>query len=125
MRMIHTPEAPGPAGHYSQAVVHAGFVFVSGQLPIDGEGNVLGAASVADQTRAVLANIDTILRAAGSRLDRTVQITIYVTGIDHWPEVNEAYEAVMGEHRPARAVIPVEGLHHGVALEVQAIAAVD
>ena len=123
MKMIHTPDAPAPAGHYSQAVLHGGFAFVAGQLPIDSDGNVLGSASVGDQTRAVLANVDAILRAAGSGLDRTVQITIYVTDIDHWPEVNEAYEAVMGDHKPARAVIPVQGLHHGVALEVQAIAA--
>jgi len=124
MQMIHTPDAPAPAGHYAQAIVHGGFAFVSGQLPIDRDGNVLGATSVAEQTRVVLANIDAILRAAGSGLDRTVQITIYVTDIDHWPEVNEAYEAALGDHKPARAVIPVRDLHHGVALEVQAIAAV-
>jgi len=124
MRMIHTPDAPGPAGHYSQAVVHGGFAFVSGQLPIDGDGHPLDGDSVAEQTRTVLANIDAILRAAGSGLDRTVQITIYVTDIGDWPDVNEAYQAALGDHRPARAVIPVGELHHGVALEVQAIAAV-
>lgn len=124
MRLVHTDDAPPPAGHYSQAVVHDGLAFVSGQLPIDADGNALADASVGEQTRTVLENIDAILRAAGSGLDRALQITIYVTDIAHWPAVNDAYEAALGDHRPARAVIPVKDLHHGVALEVQAIAAV-
>jgi len=124
MQTIHTPDAPAPAGHYSQAVVHNGLAFVAGQLPIAPDGTVLDRASVGDQTRAVLRNIDAILRAAGSGLDRAVQITIYVTDIGHWAEVNEAYVEVLGDHKPARAVIPVRELHHGVALEVQAIGAV-
>ena len=123
MEKIHTDEAPRPAGHYSQAVVHNGLAFVSGQLPIDASGSVLGGAPVGDQTRAVLANIDAILRAAGSGLDQVLQMTIYVTDMAHWAAVNEAYEGVMGDHRPARAVIPVKDLNQGVALEVQAIAA--
>ena len=125
MDRIHTDQAPTPAGHYSQAVVHNGLAFVSGQLPIDGSGTPLGGASVDDQTRVVLANIDAILRAAGSGLDQALQITIYVTDLEDWPAVNEAYEAVLGDHKPARAVIPVKDLHHGVALEVQTIAAVE
>ena len=124
MKEIRTDEAPPPAGHYSQAIVHAGLAYVSGQLPIDGDGNMLGEASVEEQTRVVLANLDAILRAAESGLGQVLQMTIYLTDIEHWPAVNAAYTDVMGEHRPARAVIPVRDLHHGVALEVQAIAAV-
>lgn len=125
MQRIFTEDAPPPAGHYSQAIVHNGLAFVSGQLPFDESGDAMGDATVGDQTRAVLNNIDTILASAGSGLDRVLQMTIYVTDIAHWPAVNEAYEATMGDHKPARAVIPVKDLHHGVALEVQAIAAVD
>jgi 2-iminobutanoate/2-iminopropanoate deaminase len=99
-------------------------VFVSGQLPVDQDRTPLADATVQAQTRLVLANIDRILEAAGSGLGRVVQMTIYVTDIADWPAVNEAYAAVMGDHRPARAVVPVRDLHHGVALEVQAIAAV-
>lgn len=124
MKSIQTDDAPPPAGHYSQAIVHNGFAFVAGQLPIAPDGTVLNRASVGDQTRTVLRNIDAILKAAGSGLDRAVQITIYVTDIDHWAEVNEAYVEVLGDHKPARAVIPVRELHHGVVLEVQTIAAV-
>lgn len=124
MDRIETDQAPPPAGHYSQAVVHAGLAYVSGQLPIEANGNVLGGAPVEEQTRAVLANIDAILQAAGSGLGNVLQMTIYVSDMDHWSAVNRAYIEVMGEHRPARAVVPVKDLHHGVALEVQAIAAV-
>lgn len=124
MKSIHTPDAPAPGGHYSQAIVHQGLAFVSGQLPIDAEGTPAGTAPVGDQTRLVLRNIATILEAAGSGLDRVLQFTIYVSDMDFWPEVNEAYADVMGAHKPARAVIPVKSLHYGVALEVQAIAAV-
>jgi len=124
MEIIHTSNAPAPAGHYSQAIVHNGFAFVAGQLPIAPDGTVLNRASVRDQTRAALSNVGAILEAAGSGLDRAVQITIYVTDIDHWAEVNETYIELLGDHRPARAVIPVRELHHGVVLEVQAIGAV-
>ena len=123
MEKINTPDATQPRGHYSQAIVHNGLVFVSGQLPIDAEGHPLADASVGQQTRAVLANVDTILRAAGSGLDRALQITIYVTDMAFWDEVNAAYIEVLGEHKPTRAVIPVGPLHHGVALEVQTVAA--
>jgi len=120
---IDTTDAPPPRGHYSQAIVHNGLVFVSGQLPIDGDGEIMNRAPAADQARAVMLNIEKILQAAGSGLDRLLQVTIYVTDIDFWPEVNQAYIEVMGDSKPARAVIPVRELHHGVVLEAQAIAA--
>lgn len=123
MELIYTSDAPPPRGHYSQAVSHGGFVFVSGQLPIGDDGEILNRASAGDQARAVMRNIGKILDAAGSGLDRLVSVTIYVTDIDFWPEVNEAYIEVVGAHRPARAVIPVKELHAGVILEAQAIAA--
>lgn len=123
MKRVHTEEAPAPAGHYSQAIVHGGLVFVSGQLPIGPDGKPMADAPVEEQTRVVLANVGRILDAADSGLERVVQVTIYVSDIDHWPAVNETYAEVFGEHRPARAVVPVPALHHGVALEVQTIAA--
>lgn len=124
MEKIFTENAPPPAGHYSQAIVHNGLAYVSGQLPFDESGTAMGAASVGHQTRVVLENIGAILEAAGGGLDGVLQFTIYITDIEDWPAVNEAYQEVMGDHKPARAVIPVKELHYGVALEVQAIAAV-
>ncbi len=125
MKQVVADDAPAPAGHYSQAIVHDGLAFVSGQLPIDRNGHVMSDAPVEEQTRVVLRNVGAILEAAGSGLDRVLQMTIYVPDIEEWKSVDEAYAREMGAHRPARSVVPVGRLHHGVALEVQAIGAVD
>lgn len=125
MKKVHTDTAPAPAGHYSQAVVHGGLVYVSGQIPIDAEGRVLGEAPIDQQVETVLGNIRSILQAAGTDLDRTLQMTVYVTDIANWGRVNEAYTRVLGSHRPARAIVPVRDLHHGIGVEIQAIAAID
>lgn len=112
-----------PAGHYSPAVVSGGFVFVSGQLPIEPEtGLPLADFSIEEQTRQVFANVAGVLAAAGSSLGRVVNATIYLTDIALWPRFNAAYAEAMGEHRPARTVVPVPALHHGVAVEVSVVA---
>ncbi len=126
MERVVTESAPRPAGHYSQAMVHQGLVYVAGQLPIDptlGRDPSLRPGPVAEQTERALRNVEAILRAAGSGLDRLLQVTIYVSDMEHWGEVNETYARVLGEHRPARAVVPVGELHGGYAVEIQAIAA--
>lgn len=123
MQEISTPDAPSPAGHYSQAVVHEGIVYVAGQLPLDPKNAEALPGDPGAQTRRALNNVGVILEAAGSSLSQTLQMTIYVTDIDHWPAVNAAYAEVMGSHRPARAVVPVGSLRPGCILEVQAIAA--
>lgn len=123
MHAVSTDRAPRPAGHYSQAIVHAGTVYVAGQLPIVPGQSEHRVGSIAEQTEQVLRNVEAVLQAAGSGLDRVVQMTIYVSDISQWGEVNAAYARVMGEHRPARAVVPVKDLHHGYQIEVQAIAA--
>lgn len=122
MEVIRTEGAPIPAGHYSQAVVHNGFVFVAGQLPIVPGQREHRPGSAAEQTEQTLRNVQAILDAAGSGLDRVVQMTIYVSDIALWSEVNATYARIMGEHRPARAVVPVKELHHGYQIEIQAIA---
>ena len=123
MTPIHTPNAPAPAGHYSQAIVHNGLVFVAGQLPIDPERSEQAVGSIEEQTKQALRNVDAILQAAGSGLDRVVQMTVYVSDISLWGRVNAVYTRVMGDHRPARAVVPTRDLHYGYQIEIQAIAA--
>lgn len=123
MQAIRTDAAPTPAGHYSQAIVHNGFVFVAGQLPIVPGQIEHRAGTPAEQTEQTLRNVEAILEAAGSGLDRVVQMTIYVSDIALWGEVNATYARVMGDHRPARAVVPVTPLHYGYVIEIQAIAA--
>ncbi|HEX6057986.1 MAG TPA: Rid family detoxifying hydrolase [Gemmatimonadaceae bacterium] len=123
MRPIQTSDAPTPAGHYSQAIVHGGVVYVAGQLPIDPRSPDRTVGTIEEQTEQVLRNVAAILEAAGSGLDRVLQMTVYVSDMALWGRVNATYARVMGAHRPARAVVPVGALHHGYQIEVQAIAA--
>lgn len=123
MRIVETPLAPSPGGHYSQAIIHQGTVYVAGQLPVDPAHRDAPPGDAASQMRQAMENVRHILEAAGSGLDRVLQMTIYVSDISHWGEVNRVYAEVMADHRPARAVVPVRDLHYGYLVEVQAIAA--
>ncbi len=121
---ILTPDAPGPGGHYSQAIVHQGLVWVAGLLPIDpvtGE-KILGG--IEEQTGQVLRNLAAILTAAGSSPDRVLRTTVFVADIELWGRINAVYADFFGPHRPARTVVPVPGLHYGFAIELDAVAAV-
>ena len=124
IKPVSTSNAPAPAGHYSQAVVHHGIVYVSGQLGINHAAGQRGVGSIEEQTEQALINLSEILRAAGSGLDRVLKMTIYVSDIGLWAQVNSVYARVMGEHRPARAIAPVKDLHDGLQLEIEAMAAV-
>lgn len=124
MEFIHTDQAPAPGGHYSQAVVHNGFVFVAGQLAFVPGQAEHRPGTATEQMEQAMANIAAILQAAGSGLHKTVQMTIYVSDISLWGEVNAVYTRIMGAHKPARAVVPVKELHYGYSIEIQAIAAV-
>lgn len=124
IKTVLTPAAPRPAGHYSQAVVHNGVIYVAGQLPLDPGSASREVGSIEDQTRQVLANVRAILEAGGSGLDRVLQMTVYISDIELWGRFNTVYVEVMGDHKPARAVVPVNALHYGYHVEVQAIAAV-
>jgi 2-iminobutanoate/2-iminopropanoate deaminase len=82
------------------------------------------AGSIKEQTELALRNVEAVLQASGSDLGHVLQMTIYVSDIDLWGQVNEVYARVMGEHRPARAIVPVKDLHFDTQIEIQAIAAV-
>jgi len=123
MQAIETRDAPTAAGHYSQAIVHNGVVYVAGQLPIDPTNRNRPVGSIEEQTEQTLRNVEAILVAAGSGLDRVLQMTIYISDIELWSGVNATYARVMGDHKPARAVVPVKDLHYGYQIEIQAIAA--
>lgn len=124
MQPIFTNDAPPPAGHYSQAVVHDGLVYVSGQLPIDPMTGEPRVGSIEEQTRLAMSNLAAVLEAAGSGLSRVVKTTVYVSNIELWGRVNAVYAECFGGHRPARAVVPTRDLHFGCQVEIEAIAAV-
>ena len=124
MDAISTSNAPAAGGHYSQGIVHGGLVYVAGQLPMVPGSTAHTVGSIEEQTEQVLRNIAAVLEAAGSSLSRTLQMTIYVSDIELWGRVNATYARILGDHRPARAVVPVNALHYGYQIEVQAVGAV-
>ena|SRR5690242_498216 len=122
IKRIKTPDAPTTAGHYSQAVVYNGLVFVSGQLSIDPATGEHKIGNIEEQTEQALNNVHAVLQAAGSDWSRVLKMNISVADINLWDAVNKVYARVLGEHRPARAVIPTGPLHHGFLIEIEAIA---
>ena len=124
MTFIHASEAAPAGGHYSPAVVHNGLVYVSGILPVTSAGEKLTDAPLEQQAGVVFANLRAILREADSTPDHVLQVRLYVTDVNDWPAVNQLYAAFFGDHKPARAIVPVPALHYGLKLELEAIAAV-
>ena len=124
MRPVTTAAAPAAAGHYSQAMEHAGTVYVAGQLPIDPAAPQRRVEGFEAQARQVIANVIAIVEAAGSARENILRTTVYIADIAHWPAFNAIYAEMMGGHRPARTVVPVPGLHYGYLVEMDAIAAV-
>jgi 2-iminobutanoate/2-iminopropanoate deaminase len=123
IKQVLTANAPAPGGHYSQAVIYNGLVYVSGQLPINPATGEKNLGSIESQTEQVLANIGEILKAAGSDLSRVLKMTVYVADMELWGAVNTVYARVMGDARPARAIVPTKELHYGFKIEIEAIAA--
>ena len=124
IQRILTMDAPVPAGHYSQATVHNGVVYVAGQLAIDPATGERKLGSIEEQTERTLRNVEAILHAAGSDFAHALKMTVYVADIALWGAVNETYARILGPHKPARAIVPTKDLHHGVLVEIDCIAAV-
>jgi len=124
MNKIQPPDQPQPKGHYSPGVEHGGLIFVSGQLPMTLDTREPFTGDIGEQTELALRNVEAVLKAGGSDLKHVLQMTIYVSDMELWDEVNRKYAEVMGDHRPARAIVPVKDLHFGTKIEIQAIAAV-
>ena len=123
MKTISTDRAPAARGHYSQAVVHEGTVYVAGQLPIVPGEPERRLSSFDEQARRVIDNVFAILDAAGSAPALVLRTTVYIADVAHWPAFNAIYAEKFGAHRPARTVVPVAGLHYGYLVEMDAIAA--
>jgi 2-iminobutanoate/2-iminopropanoate deaminase len=124
VKKIKLQNAPEPKGHYSPAVVHNGLIFVSGQLPRNAASGAVETGAIEAQTEIALRNVEQILLESNSDLNHVLQFTIYVSDMELWDKVNETYALVLGEHKPARAIVPVKDLHFGTKIEIQAIAAV-
>ena len=116
MKLIQSPHIPAPAGHYSHAVESGGLIFVSGVLPgqpAEGETD-----SFERQVRASFRHCANILKATNNTLNDVVQCTAYIVGVSNWPEFNAIYADIFGDHKPARAVVPVPELHYEFKVEI-------
>jgi len=122
--IIETRNAPAPIGPYSQAIRVDGFIFVSGQIPLDPATGVVVPGDIVDQTRQVMNNLAAILESAGSGLAKIVKTTVFLANLDHFPRFNQVYGEFLGEARPARATVQVSRLPKEALLQVDAIALV-
>ena len=119
---IETDQAPPALGPYTQAVSVGPFVFVSGQIPVDLQGDVV-KGDIVVQTCQVIANLKAILNAAGLGLKDVVKTTVYLTDLADFQEMNRAYAEFFPGPPPARSTVQVAGLPRGVSIEIEAIAA--
>ena len=121
-RIISTEKAPRPIGPYSQAVVAGGFLFGSGQIPVDPETGRVVEGGIREQARRVMENIKAILEAAGCTLEDVVSVTVFLSDLNDFKEFNRVYAEYFGKQPPARTTVEVSRLPKGVGLEVNFIA---
>ncbi|MFI9402752.1 RidA family protein [Nocardia sp. NPDC052316] len=123
IQLRNSPDLRPPAGHYSHVAMHGGLAYISGQLPVDEDGDSLAGKPFDVQARQTLDNLDRCLAAAGTARTRLVSISVYVTDLATWPAFDTIYAAWLGQHRPARIVVGASALHYDSAIEINAVAA--
>jgi 2-iminobutanoate/2-iminopropanoate deaminase len=120
--VIHTDDAPAAVGPYSQAILAGGLVWCSGQIALDPATGVLVTGGVEAETRRVLQNLQAVLQAAGSDIDRVVKATLYLVDMADFEVVNRLYGEMFGESPPARVCIQVSRLPKDARIELDAVA---
>ena len=121
---VATPSAPAAIGPYSQAIRAGGFLFVSGQIPLDPATGTLVEGDIAAQTHRVFANLRAILEAAGSSLDQVVRATVYLADMNDFAIVNEVYGGYFSTPAPARATVQAARLPKDARVEIDVIATI-
>jgi 2-iminobutanoate/2-iminopropanoate deaminase len=124
-KIIFSPQAPAAIGPYSQAVVHQGLVYLSGQIPLEPASGEIVVGGIAEQAHRVLDNIGAVLDAAGSGFDKVLRVTIYMRDLSQFPEVNDIYRRYFPENPPARSTVEAARLPKDVLVEMDAIAFVE
>lgn len=119
---IHSDAAPPVYGPYSQATALGDLIFVSGQLPLDPVTMELPGPGIREQATQVLRNLQAVLRAGGSDLNRVTKTTLFLQDLADFQVFNEVYAEMFGSHRPARSTVAVAGLPRGARVELDAIA---
>jgi 2-iminobutanoate/2-iminopropanoate deaminase len=114
-----------PISHYTDAVRAGNLLFISGLVPVDGEGKLVGEGDVAEQTRQIFRNMQLVLEAAGCGFDDIVKVVLYLLNVDDRPTINPVRKQVFGEGRPASTLVEVSALAMpGALLEIEAVAAI-
>lgn len=121
---VFPPNAAKPLAPYTPAIEAGGFLFLSGQIALDADGN-LHTSDIATETRKVMENIGTLLRAAGLGHEHLVKVTIFLSDMAHYAAVNDVYGSYFGETPPAREAVAVKGLPRGVNVEISGVAVRD
>jgi len=121
--IIHTNKAPQAIGTYSQAVRHQGLVFISGQIPLDPESMEIVTGGIEARIRRVFESLSAICSAAGGSLDDIVKLTVFLTDLGNFPQVNTIMGQYFSAPYPARAAVEVSALPKGVDVEMDAILA--
>jgi 2-iminobutanoate/2-iminopropanoate deaminase len=121
-RIVKTEEAPGAIGPYSQAVVAGGFVYASGQIPIDPATGQFVEGGVREQTAQVLRNLSKVLEAAGSSLARVVKTTVFLADMNDFVAMNETYATYFSEEPPARSTVQAARLPRDARVEIDVVA---
>ena len=122
--IITTDNAPGAIGPYSQAIRTGGFVFCSGQIPIDPATGNFVSDGMAEQTEQVLKNLAAVLMAAGSSLDNVVKTTVFLADMNDFAVMNEVYGRYFSDNKPARATVEAARLPRDARVEIECIALV-
>lgn len=122
MKAIHTDKAPAAIGPYSQAIEVNGFVFASGQIPIDPATGSFVEGGIQEQTRQALTNARQILQTAGTDLSHVIKTTVFLSDIANFAPMNEVYAQFFTEPFPARSAVAVKDLPKGALVEIEVIA---
>jgi 2-iminobutanoate/2-iminopropanoate deaminase len=121
-QIVTASQAPAAVGPYSHAVIAGGMVFASGQIPLDPATGQIVAGGIAEQTRQVFANLQAVLAAAGTSLDKVVKTTVFLASMDEFAAMNAVYEELMPAPYPARSTVQVARLPRDARVEIEVIA---
>ena len=122
LKPVQTDTAPAAIGPYSQAIVTDGWVFCSGQIPLDPKTMEVVGGDVAAQTEQVLTNLRHVLESAGAAMDTVVKTTVFLADMNDFAAMNAVYAAHFASHRPARAAVQAAALPKGVDVEIECVA---